>query len=176
MRIVALLAPCLLLPLLTGCGGSVAHAAPVVQPGDSVRHILVLRGESTDLSVEVEHIHHEVGIAPDPQTGLPSGRVDHEPFAITKRTDETSALLLNALVTNEQFSTATLTSYRTRGGVETVYQTTVLGGATIVGRRLEWDVGTPTLEREHISFAYESIDWSWPELGLSVSAVLPSVR
>jgi Type VI secretion system effector, Hcp len=63
-------------------------------------------------TIPIDAIGHEMIVSPrDPASGLPTGKRQHEPIAITKEIDKSSPLILGALVTNE-----TLTQVLDRDG------------------------------------------------------------
>jgi type VI secretion system secreted protein Hcp len=97
-------------------------------------------------------LSHEIISPRDPASGLPTGKRQHKPIAITSQMDSTSPLFLDALLTNEtltsvliglnrngqQFGTikltnASLASYDLHGTTETW---------SLTYQRIEWTVGT----------------------------------
>ena len=68
----------------------------------------------------------------DGHSGLPSGKRQHKPVVITREVDESSPLLHQALVTNEVFTSASLSFARpSSGGKPPVFSTIELTNATI---------------------------------------------
>src|SRR5262245_52235966 len=49
-------------------------------------------------------VSHDIISPRDPASGLPTGKRQHKPFVITKELDQSSPLLLNALVNNENIT------------------------------------------------------------------------
>jgi type VI secretion system secreted protein Hcp len=115
--------------------------------------------------IVVTGFSHEVIIPRDPNGKPATGRSHHEPVKISKRIDQSSPLLMNALNTSETFTVFSLTFMRMGVGLEDYY-TVELTGAQIVGAR-QWKLNTLNPDNdwsgdmETIWFTYHSIQWTY---------------
>jgi type VI secretion system secreted protein Hcp len=120
-------------------------------------------------SILLTRFVHEVVQAFDPVSGFPTGRRQHQPITITKAVDKSSPHLYAAFINAEELTTVKFEFYRIgEDGVEELYFTTELVSARIVG--VEWDRGpqlTRHKEREHISYCYQKIIWTYTDGGIS---------
>lgn len=124
-------------------------------------------------SLEVIGFAHEVVSPRDAASGLPTGRRQHKPLTITKPVDKASPLLAQALVTNENLTEVTLRTYRpSRTGTEEQFYTIELVNAQIAGVRTEqlnnqYPENASHEVREHVTFTYERIKWTYEAGGIS---------
>jgi type VI secretion system secreted protein Hcp len=106
----------------------------------------------------VKSVSHDILIARDPKSGLPTGQRSHQPLVIVKLVDKSSPLLYNAIAKTETLTKVEIKWYRTGydGKIEN-YFTTTLEDAIIVDITSEINVeGVPI---EKISFSYRKILW-----------------
>lgn len=124
--------------------------------------------------IEVYGFSHEVVSPRDAASGLPTGKRQHKPLTVTKEIDKASPLLMNVLVNNENV-TAYLELYRvSETGAEEHYYTIELTNATVADVRTE-QLNNKYVEnanlgaREHISFVYQSIAWTYEPEALAAT-------
>lgn len=123
--------------------------------------------------IEVHGFSHEVVSPRDAASGLPSGKRQHKPVSITKPIDKSTPLLMHVLATNENISEFRLDFWRpSRAGKEFQFYTIQLENATIAGVRQEqlnntYEENAPLLPREHVSFTYQKIIWTWQDGGIT---------
>ncbi len=115
-------------------------------------------------TIEVTSFEYEVASPRDAATGLPTGRRQHEPIKVTKRVDQSSPMLFQALVTNENLPSFELRFYRpTREGREEQFYTVRLTDARVTKVRVvQPDTYDPANDRrpltEEVSFVFQSIE------------------
>lgn len=110
-----------------------------------------------------------VRTARDAASGMPSGQRQHNPFTIIKYLDKATPKLYLAWVNNELLTNVTLRFYRI-GHSETPehYYTVTLQNAQVCDITLEGDnTNGEHKEREHISFCYQKIIWTWVDGGIT---------
>lgn len=124
-------------------------------------------------SIMVIGTSHEVVSPRDAASGLPTGKRQHKPFTITKEIDVSTPLLFSALTNSE-----TITNFELRywqpslSGQEFQFYTIRLTNARICGIRQEmlnnkYPENMQHKEREHVSFTYQTIEWTYEEGGIS---------
>ncbi|MEZ4298277.1 MAG: Hcp family type VI secretion system effector [Polyangiaceae bacterium] len=124
-------------------------------------------------SIEVVSFFHEIVAPRDPASGRPTGKRMHKPFSITKPTDRSSPLLYSVLTNNENLKEVVLKLYRpSPTGMERHAFTVRLQNATISGIQLRMlNVRNPRHTRmpelEEVSFAYQRIEWTWVDGGIT---------
>ena len=97
----------------------------------------------------------------------------HGVFTITKELDKSSPLIMNVLTNNENVATWELRFWQpSKTGVEVQYYTIQLVNASIAGIRTEmlnnkYPENMQHLEREHVSFTYQKIIWTWEDGGIT---------
>jgi type VI secretion system secreted protein Hcp len=126
--------------------------------------------------MEVWGWHHEVTSPRDLAKGAATGKRTHKPITVTKAVDKASPVLMMFLVTNEVISTWKLMVYRpgTDTPEEEHYFTIQLENANVSAIRQEqlnnkYPDNIAHDFREHISFSYQKIIWTW-ESGGAVTA------
>ncbi len=125
--------------------------------------------------IAVIAVSHEIISPRDAASGLPTGKRMHKPFVITKEIDQSSPLLYNMLVTNENITNCELQFWRPNptGAEEQHYtvQLTNANIATIDFRML--NNKNPDLVRyaeyEEIAFTYQKISWTWVNGGITAA-------
>ena len=125
--------------------------------------------------IAVIAVSHEIVSPRDAASGLPTGKRMHKPFVITKELDQSSPLLYNALVNNENITDFELQFWRpAMTGAEEQYYTVRLTNAniaTIDFRML--NTKNPDLVRyaeyEEIAFTYQKITWTWVNGGITAA-------
>ncbi|MBK6281297.1 MAG: Hcp family type VI secretion system effector [Draconibacterium sp.] len=126
-------------------------------------------------SIMVIGFNHEVISPRDAASGMATGKRQHQPLIITKEIDKSSPLLMNALVNNENITEFTLRFWQpSRSGKELQFFTIQLLNATISDIRQEmlnnkYPENMQHKEREHISFVYQKIIWTYEDGGISAS-------
>jgi type VI secretion system secreted protein Hcp len=124
-------------------------------------------------TIRVIAVSHEVVSPRDAASGLPTGKRQHKPFVITKEVDISSPLLYSALVNNENIPEWKLEYWQPSvTGKEMQHYTVELINASIAGIRHEmlnnkYPENTQHKEREHVSFCYQKIIWTWMEGGIT---------
>jgi type VI secretion system secreted protein Hcp len=116
---------------------------------------------------------HEVVSPRDAASGLPTGKRQHKPFTITKEIDKATPLLYGILTNNENIPEWKLEYWQpSPSGQEVQHYTVKLTNASIGGVRFEmlnnrYPENMKQKEREHISFCYQKIEWTWMDGGIS---------
>jgi type VI secretion system secreted protein Hcp len=114
------------------------------------------QGLFSSTPIDVTAISHEIVSPRDPASGLPTGKRQHKPFVITKTMDKSSPLFLNALVTNENLPSVTVSVLRNGQAVATIKLTNASVSDYVAN-------GTT----EHWSFTYQKIEWTWLDGGIT---------
>jgi type VI secretion system secreted protein Hcp len=124
-------------------------------------------------SIMVIAAGHEVMSPRDAASGLPTGRRRHTPFTITKEVDRASPQLYSLLVNNERITGWKLEFWRpSRSGKEQQHYTVELVNASISDIQFEmlnnkYPENMQHKEREHVSFCYQKIIWTWVDGGIT---------
>ena len=124
-------------------------------------------------TIEVIGWSHEVVSPRDAASGMPMGKRQHKPVVVTKAVDKSSPLLMNVLVNNENVMNFRLECWRpSPTGTEQQHYTVELENANISGIRLEqlnnkYPENMSHDTREHISFTYQKIIWTWEDGGIT---------
>ena len=126
-------------------------------------------------SMMVIGFSHEVESPRDASSGLPTGKRQHKPLTITKEIDKATPLLMKALTNNENLSEVTIQFWEpSRSGKETQFYTIELRNASICEIRQEmlnnkYPENMQHKEREHVSFVYQKITWTYMDGGITAS-------
>jgi len=124
-------------------------------------------------SIMVIACNHEVISPRDRASGLPTGKRQHTALVITKEIDKASPLLMNALVNNERIRDLELRFWQpSPTGKEFQFYTIQLVNASIAGIQFEmlnnkYPENMKHKEREHVSFCYERIIWTFEDGGIT---------
>lgn len=124
-------------------------------------------------SIMVIGFDHEVESPRDSASGLPTGKRRHKPITITKEVDKSSPLLYTLLVNNENITEWELQFWTpSKTGKEEQHYTVALTNASISAIRSEmlnnkYPENMQHKEREHISFTYQKISWTWNDGGIT---------
>jgi type VI secretion system secreted protein Hcp len=124
-------------------------------------------------TMEIYGWSHEVISPRDAASGLPTGKRQHKPLIITKAIDKATPLLMSVLVSNENVTEFRLDCYRpSPAGLEEQYFTIELHNANCAGIRQEqlnnkYSENMSMEVREHVSFTYQKITWTFQEGGVS---------
>lgn len=114
-------------------------------------------------SIMVFAVNHEV-ISPRDNFGVLAGNCQHVPLVITKEIDQSTPLLMNALVKNEKITEFELRFWQLdSSGREFQFFTIQLLDASITGIRFEMLENMLHKEREHVSFCYKKIIWTFED-------------
>jgi len=125
--------------------------------------------------IAVIAVSHEIVSPRDAASGLPTGKRMHKPFVITKELDQSSPLLYNILVTNENIVNWELQFWRQNPtGIEEQYYTVQLTNASIATIDFRMlNTKNPDLVRyaeyEEIAFTYQKINWTWVNGGITAA-------
>ncbi|GGI27625.1 type VI secretion system tube protein TssD [Pedobacter mendelii] len=123
---------------------------------------------------------HQLSTPSNPSTAMAVGRKIHSPFIITKELDKSSPLLYNILASNDSITEWKLEFWGTQiktaigSGAETQKYTVKLTNARIINIKFVMpNVKDPDLakyvEYEEVSFAYETIEWTWVDGGITAT-------
>jgi len=124
-------------------------------------------------SIMVIGWNHGVKSPRDVGSGMATGKRQHEPVTITKEIDKASPLLMNVLVNNELVTEFELRCWApSPSGAEVQMYTVQLINATCSEIRSEslnnkHPENLNHKEREHVSFTYQKIIWTWEEGGIT---------
>ncbi len=124
-------------------------------------------------SIMVIGCSNEVVSPRDAASGLPTGKRQHKPLVITKEIDKSTPLLYYSLINNENITAWELQFWQpSSAGPEVQFYTIKLTNASIAGIRGEmlnnkYPENMPHKEREHVSFVYQKIEWTWMDGGIS---------
>jgi type VI secretion system secreted protein Hcp len=127
--------------------------------------------------ISISAVTHDI-VNPPSATGQATGKRQHQPIVVTKTVDQTSPQFYLALANNEGLPSVTLNLQETGadGTTATIY-TIQLKNAMIAGIELSVpDLETPLADGtkphaiERVSFAYQSISWTWNAGGGAVVA------
>ncbi|HEB50668.1 MAG TPA: type VI secretion system tube protein Hcp [Desulfobulbus sp.] len=124
-------------------------------------------------SIMVIAVEHEIVSPRDAASGLPTGKRQHKALVITKEVDKSSPLLYTVLVNNENITSWELRFWQpSASGQEVQHYTIQLENASISGIRMEmlnnkYPENMAHKEREHVSFTYQKIIWTWEDGGIT---------
>ena len=124
-------------------------------------------------SMEIIGVSHEVTSPRDAASGLPTGKRVHKPLTVTKAIDKATPLLMNLLTNNENISSWKIQYWRpSRAGKEEQHYTVELVNASVSSIRVEqlnnkYPENMKHEVREHISFTYQKIIWTWEDGGIT---------
>jgi len=125
--------------------------------------------------IEIFGWSHEVVSPRDAASGLPTGKRQHKPLTVTKAIDKSTPLLMNVLTNNENVTEFRLDCWRpAKTGQEEQYYSIELVNGNVAGIRAE-QLNNKYAEnmshevREHVSFTYQKITWTWQDGGLTAS-------
>ncbi len=124
-------------------------------------------------SILVIGFSHEVDSPRDAASGLPTGKRQHKPLIVTKEIDKSTPLLMSALINNENITDVELKFWQpSRSGKEVQFYTIRLLNARIINVQQEmlnnqYPENMRHKEREHISFVYQKIIWTYEDGGIS---------
>jgi type VI secretion system secreted protein Hcp len=124
-------------------------------------------------SILVIATNHQVVTRRDAASGLPSGQRHHEPFRLTKEIDRSTPLLMKALIDNERLTELEIRYWRPSAtGKEVQFYTVFLHNARIIAIQQEmlnnrYPENADHKEREHVSFVYQRIQWTYEDGGLT---------
>jgi type VI secretion system secreted protein Hcp len=112
---------------------------------------------------DVVGFSHEIISPRDPASGLPTGKRQHKPFVVTVPVGAGAPLFMNALVSNENLTSVTISFFKP--GTNTVGTTVKLTNASVS------DFGHACAnvypQCETIGFTYQKITWTWVDSGVT---------
>jgi type VI secretion system secreted protein Hcp len=120
-------------------------------------------------TIEIFGFSHEITSPRDAASGLPTGKRQHKPFTVIKAVDAATPHLFQMLSSGETTSSVRITCRRVpakKGDPSSIQTYSVeLEQAKVVDIRTE-TVGErsenlPHQAREHVSFTYQKITWTW---------------
>lgn len=123
-------------------------------------------------SIMVVAYGHSVFSPRDEREGLATDLRQHEPLRITKELDKSTPRLMRAWANGERMRTFILRFWTpSQTGQEIQYYTVRLYGAQIVSIQQEmlnnrYPENLNHKEREHVTFTYRTIEWTWEDGGL----------
>jgi type VI secretion system secreted protein Hcp len=126
-------------------------------------------------SILVHGFNMEILSPRDPQSGLPTGKRQHDPVYIMKEIDRASPKLWSALVNNENLTVWQLNFYAPAPtGIEKLIYRIELTNASIASIREsmadnEFPANVPLPLREQLSFVYQKITWTWMDPATTAS-------
>ena len=129
-------------------------------------------------TIEVYAMEHGVTNPIDASSGLPAGKRQHHVLTITKQIDQATPQLYQALVTNELLTDVVLRFYRpspSGDGTTEQYYTITLENAKIVDMKAYFpltllpDNYAYYKHMEDVSFAYQTITWTYEDGGITAS-------
>jgi len=124
-------------------------------------------------SIMVIAYNHEVVSPRDAASGLPTDKRQHAPLRITKEIDKSTPLLMRAWSEGEKMTHFELRFWEPSAtGKEVQFYTILLYDAQIVSIRQEmlnnkYPENMQHKEREHVTFAYEGIEWIYEDGGIA---------
>ena len=124
-------------------------------------------------TIEVFGWNHEVIAPRDAASGMATGKRQHKALTITKAVDKTTPQLMKALITAESITSFSLECWRVASdGAQEPYYRIELENAGITGIAAEQldsqePENTDQPIREHVSFVYQKIIWTWLEGGIT---------
>ena len=121
--------------------------------------------------MEIYGFSHEIDAPRDAASGLPAGKRQHKPVTVTKELDKASPLLMNVLVNFENMPTVKFVFTAQDPRLPSSgYWTVELENASVSNIRHDTiGVGADgmPLVREHVSFTYQKIIWTWEDGGIT---------
>jgi type VI secretion system secreted protein Hcp len=124
-------------------------------------------------SMMIIAFNHEVFAPRDAASGLPTGKRQHKPITVTKELDKATPLLMSVLVNNENITKWEARFWQpSKSGQEFQFYTIELVNASIASIRTEmlnnkYPENMQHKEREHISFCYQKIIWTFEDGGIT---------
>jgi len=126
-------------------------------------------------SIQVQYLQQKKVSPRDLASGLPTGKVQHEPLVFRKQLDKSTPVLQNAMSNNESLTEVHFKFYKaTLQGAETNHFTIDLINASIASYDLyhpdTMDIGgggkAPD-SLEELTLTYQKIIWTWNDGGIS---------
>lgn len=131
-------------------------------------------------SIKVIAANHEIGSSKESNSrsirgsfGGISGKAQHKPFFITKEVDQSSPLIYKMFLENENISDWKLQFWQpSTSGTEIQHYSVELINAKVTDISFEmlnnmYEENRNHKEREHISFYYQKIRWTWEDGGIT---------
>jgi type VI secretion system secreted protein Hcp len=124
-------------------------------------------------SILVNAMAHQLASPFDSSSGLPSGKRQHGPIIVTKEIDRATVPLVNAWANNENLTDVEIRFWQpSPSGAEFQYYTIELVNANVAEIRAEmlnnkYPENMPQPVREHVSFVYDKIIWTWEDGGIT---------
>jgi type VI secretion system secreted protein Hcp len=117
-------------------------------------------------AIGVIAVSHSIVSPRDPASGLPTGKRMHKPWVFKKEIDQSSPMILQALVTNENLTQAKFDFWETnKAGVEVNYYRVELTNASVASYEVRQDdIRDPDLTKravwEDVALTYQKITWT----------------
>lgn len=124
-------------------------------------------------TIAVIAFDQEIKSPRDAASGLPTGKRQHGPLTITKEVDKSTPLIYSAMVNNENISELKLMCWQPSAtGQEVQHFTIELTNASVSNIQIEmlnnkYPENMQHKEREHVSFCYQKIIWTWEDGGIT---------
>lgn len=126
-------------------------------------------------SIQVSYLQQKKVSPRDAASGLPTGKVQHEPLVFRKGVDKSSPILQQVMSNNENLTTASFKFWQPSStGIEIQHFTIDLTNANIASLDLyhpdTLDSGASSgavAEQEEISMTYQKIKWTWVSGGIT---------
>jgi type VI secretion system secreted protein Hcp len=138
----------------TGPQGTAGAASGVAADPGAVAATIAVTGQRTGAfsaaPLEVLAVSHGISSPRDAQSGLPTGRRQHKALVVSLPWSAATPLFINALTTNENLKTVTLSLL----GDHSPAATLALTNASVA----EYTHTGPTVT---FSFTYQKIEWTW---------------
>lgn len=117
-------------------------------------------------AIEVLGFSHSVVSPRDAASGLPTGKRQHKPITITKPVDKATPKLYQGLSMNENCGNVRLEFFKPDSTGKTVnfYSIELLNAHIVSISTYQSDGQAP---REHVSFTYQKIIWTWEDGGIT---------
>jgi type VI secretion system secreted protein Hcp len=112
-------------------------------------------------AIPLSAVSHEIISPRDAQTGLPTGRRQHQPISVTMQWGPTTPKFLNALVSNENLTSVLI------GLLQRDRQGKVATVATIKLTNANVSHYVQTGDNVQFDFTYQKITWTWVSGGIT---------
>ena len=136
-------------------------------------------------SIQVSYLQQKKVSPRDASTGLPTGKILHEPLVFRKTIDKSSPILQEVMSTNETLTEVHFKFWRpSPSGIDTQWFTIDLTNASIASLDLYHPdsldsgagTGTPGApEQEELSLTYQKIQWTYTDGGITADDDLSNI-
>jgi type VI secretion system secreted protein Hcp len=152
-------------------GGLYIYLTLKGQKHGAINGSVVQKGKEN--TIQVSYLQQKKVSPRDVATGLPTGKLQHEPLVFRKTIDKSSAILQDVMSNNENLTSAAFKFYKTSPtGIEDQYFTIELTNASISSLdlyhpdTLDGGAGSSASpEQEEIGMTYQKIKWTYVSTG-----------